>query len=129
MYEQREAKRRGVVGQARRIQREKTWRVISGALSSRAFTFVFVVVSYGGRVMFALVGDLSRQCSHGILYAHKDIQILHYQRIVLSSARMRVSVISWKSEESQCLVAPSRPLATKPAGIEASFLGESAACL
>jgi hypothetical protein len=25
--------------------------------------------------MVALVGDVSRQYSHGILYAHKDIQI------------------------------------------------------
>ena len=65
MYAQREAKRQGVVGRVRKSQREKTWRVSFGALSSRAFTFVFVVVSYGGRVMFALVGDLSRQCSHG----------------------------------------------------------------
>jgi hypothetical protein len=45
MYAQREAKRQGVVGRARKSQREKTWRVISAALSSRAFTFVFVVVS------------------------------------------------------------------------------------
>jgi hypothetical protein len=25
--------------------------------------------------MFALVGSVSRQCSHGIVYAHMDIQI------------------------------------------------------
>lgn len=45
MYAQREAKTRGVVGRAMMSQREKTWRVSFGALSSRAFTFVFVVVS------------------------------------------------------------------------------------
>jgi hypothetical protein len=27
--------------------------------------------------MVALVGDVSRQCFHVILYAHKDIQILY----------------------------------------------------
>jgi hypothetical protein len=27
--------------------------------------------------MVALVGSVSRQCSHDILYAHKDIQILY----------------------------------------------------
>jgi hypothetical protein len=77
MYVQREAKRQGVVGRARMSQREKTSGCPIGALSSRAFTFVFVVVSCGGRVMVALVGDVSRQCSHDITYAHKDVQVFY----------------------------------------------------
>jgi len=46
------------------------WRVVVSCLH-----FLFVVVSCGGRVNVASVDGVSRQCSHGILYAHMDIQI------------------------------------------------------
>lgn len=50
MYARREAKRRGVVGRARKSQREKTLRVflsrlVDSCLHFGGFRFVFVVVS------------------------------------------------------------------------------------